>query len=882
MCAAAQQPEAADPRYTALAERLISASGDTARAALIAASSELANPKLVQAVKQLADRVYDRRDFEHAAPTYGVCVWVARQTGDRPGEGACGLNRGISLAALFRMEEAVTQYQQALAVYEALDSRSDIAGTLNSLGIALLNSGKASAALPHEERALAMAEQLQDPIAIARSSLNLGNVYHALGRYRDALRSEERALQLIRDRPGFARQVGLVLNNIASIYFDQHETELALRYHQQALAVKEKANSAPGEIASSVENIGTDLVRLRRPQEAIPYLERALGLTEGPGELRGRALALYNYGDALYQLKRPAEAREKLNAAVEAAARLGNEGLKAEIQILLAELDNNDGRYDEALALVQPGIEYGRRESDPLVLGRADEVAGVALRGLGRLPEAEAAAAEAIRAAEQQRRELPAEGQALARFLGGQAAFYQLMVQIQLDRHRPDLALAWAERSKARVLLDVLQSGGTAVTKALSAPEQKEEAERAERIRSLREEMVELSRRPTPDRARLAELSREMEDARTGYRAFELAMYAAHPDLKFQRAAFEPASPADLAAAIPEDGAAMLEYEFTDASASLFVITRAAAGPEIRVYALPVRKEALIADVQRFREQIANRDLGYRRLAASLYRELLRPAEEQLRGKHTLVIVPDGELWQLPFQALQTSAGRYLIEEYGVFYTPSLTVLREMERLHQAHSGPRRMLLAVNAGPTATARREAAGLRSIYGPDHVRVYAGPEADHDRVKQEAPRYQILHLAAHGVFDDRHPMDSYLVLAKDGKPEAGVLQAREMMNLNLSADMVVLSGCETGRGSFGSGEGLIGMSWTLFIAGAPATVASQWKVEAESTTDFMLAFHRSLRHESKVKAIQQAALDTMRNPQFRHPFYWAGFMLMGEGM
>jgi CHAT domain-containing protein len=245
------------------------------------------------------------------------------------------------------------------------------------------------------------------------------------------------------------------------------------------------------------------------------------------------------------------------------------------------------------------------------------------------------------------------------------------------------------------------------------------------------------------------------------------------------------------------------------------------------------------------------------------------------------VIVPDAELWQLPFQALESGPGRYVVQDFAVFYTPSLTVLHEMQKLHQAHSQANTTLLAVDAARLPAVSREISGLRDVYGASNVRIYSGSDADHDRIKREAPNYRILHLAAHGVFEDRHPMDSYLMLAKAGKPESGMLQAREMMGMNLHADMVVLSGCETGRGTFGSGEGLIGMSWALFIAGAPATVASQWKVEAESTTDFMLDFHRNLRRTNKAKAIQQAALHVMQNPQFRHPFYWSGFTLMGEG-
>ena len=285
--------------------------------------------------------------------------------------------------------------------------------------------------------------------------------------------------------------------------------------------------------------------------------------------------------------------------------------------------------------------------------------------------------------------------------------------------------------------------------------------------------------------------------------------------------------------------------------------------------------------MKRYREQVATRDLDYRKLAASLYRELIQPAAEQLRGKTTLVIAPDGFLWQLPFQALQPEPDRYLLQDRAIFYTPSLSVLHEMQKLHRDRKPDLPRLLAVDATQLPAARREVDGLRRLYGQARVQVFTAAEADQDRIRKEAPNYDLLHLTAHGVFQDRSPMNSYLVLAKAGKPEAGVLEAREMMDLNLHADMVVLSGCETGRGNTDGSEGMIGMAWALFVAGSPSTVASQWKVESESTTQLMLGFHRNLKRSTKAKALQLAALDVMKNPGYRHPFYWSGFVLMGQG-
>jgi CHAT domain-containing protein len=111
----------------------------------------------------------------------------------------------------------------------------------------------------------------------------------------------------------------------------------------------------------------------------------------------------------------------------------------------------------------------------------------------------------------------------------------------------------------------------------------------------------------------------------------------------------------------------------------------------------------------------------------------------------------------------------------------------------------------------------------------------------------------------------------------------------MKLNLHADVTVLASCETARGRIGAGEGVIGLAWAFFLAGSPRTVVSLWKVDAESTTDLMLAFHRQLRtgltrtpgHPGAAAGLRAASLSLMRDPRYRHPFYWAGFLVIGDG-
>jgi CHAT domain-containing protein len=131
-----------------------------------------------------------------------------------------------------------------------------------------------------------------------------------------------------------------------------------------------------------------------------------------------------------------------------------------------------------------------------------------------------------------------------------------------------------------------------------------------------------------------------------------------------------------------------------------------------------------------------------------------------------------------------------------------------------------------------------------------------------------------------------MYSQVVMAQgDDTKEDGLLEAWEIMKLNLQADLVVLSGCETGRGRVGAGEGMIGLTWALFVAGCPTTVVTQWKVESKSTTELMVEFHRQLKARPSgvgaAKALRQSALRQMRSDNYWHPFYWASFVVIGDG-
>jgi CHAT domain-containing protein len=500
------------------------------------------------------------------------------------------------------------------------------------------------------------------------------------------------------------------------------------------------------------------------------------------------------------------------------------------------------------------------------------------------------------------------------RFMEGRVLPYQEMISLLIAAGNTNEAFSLAERSKGRVLLDVLQGDKINLSKTMTAQEQTEQQRLNNELVSVNAQIAAESNRAKPSQERLADLREDLEKARLSYAAFRNQLYIAHPNLKTQRGETQPLTLDEATNLLPDEKTGLLEYVVTPDRTYLFVVRKGApkASPaELKVYPIEIGQKELEQQVDAYRQKIARADLDFRSSAQALYDLLLKPARAQLKGSTSLVIVPDSVLWDLPFQTLQSSVQRYLIEDQAISYAASLTVLREIIKSHKLPrtSGSPMTLLAFGnpivskqtadrvktvfmdeaLEPLPEAERQVTELAKLHGAQ-ARAYTGAQAREDRAKAEAPGFRVLQFATHGVLNSASPMYSHLVLSpSDDAKEDGLLEAWEIMNLDLHADMVVLAACETARGRVGAGEGMIGMSWAFFVAGSPTTVASQWKVESASTTELMLAFHRNLKSHldakgtqlSKARALQLASLKLLRSPEYRHPFYWAGFVLVGDG-
>jgi CHAT domain-containing protein len=244
--------------------------------------------------------------------------------------------------------------------------------------------------------------------------------------------------------------------------------------------------------------------------------------------------------------------------------------------------------------------------------------------------------------------------------------------------------------------------------------------------------------------------------------------------------------------------------------------------------------------------------------------------------------------------------GEFLIQKHAVFYAPSLAFLVWRSKHRQDHGAERQLLALANpaiSSATATqararirgealgalpeAEREVRELSSIYGRSHATLRIGAAATEKEFKRAAGRYRILHLATHGMYDDTDPMYSHLVLARSaGDDNDGLLEAREIVDLDLHADLAVLSACATGRAVARGGEGMIGLSWAFLGAGCPAAVVSMWSVESAATARLMVDFHRRLvRGDSPPEALRRAEVSLMTSRRYHHPYYWAPFVVVG---
>jgi CHAT domain-containing protein/Tfp pilus assembly protein PilF len=824
------------------------------------------------------------------------------------GELARTLNeQGMRIDEQGDFQRALEIFDLALRFIEQANFKPGIIRVLNNIGDTGRRLGDYTEALRYLQKSLTLAREIDDRELVGIAQVNIGNLYFLRGNYAAALDSFNQGLQ-IGEALNNKVITGNSLNNISNIYNVQGNYQLALEYLKKSLPIKEELGNKVG-LARALNNIGEVNARQGDYAQALEYYRRSLALKEEAGDRADQAPTYNNIGMVRREQGSYPEALENFNRALNISETVGDRSTMIDSLYAIALVEKLQGSYQQSLKTAERATALARPLNDPESLWELSTLMGEDYRGLNQPDRARQSFEESIAVIEALRSQVAGGEQEQQRYFEKKISPYQEMLKLLVSEDRGAEAFAYAERAKARVLLDVLQSGRVNITKAMRPEEQAQERKLMSEMAALNAQTVREESRPQPDASRLADLRTRLQKARLEREAFEANLYAAHPDLKGKRGQAQPIKLEETRELLTDNRTALLEFGLTEGGVYLFVLTKNNQSVELKTYRLKTTAQDLAASAEAFRRSLAERNLDFRAKARALYDALLAPAEKQLEGKTSLVIVPDGMLWNLPFQALRSPKEKYLIEDYAVSYAPSLTVLREMTaraRPNRSASAKNDSLLLAFGNPTVgkqtnervkytlmdsglpqlpEAEKQVRMLAQVYGPSRSEVYTGAAASEDKAKAEAGRFRILQFATHAVLNDSNPLYSYVVLSQPANnTEDGLLEAWEMMNLDLNADMVVLSACETARGRIGAGEGVIGMTWALFVAGSPTTVVSQWKVESASTTELMLEFHRALRapnaSTSKAQAMQAAALKLLRSNDYQHPFYWAGFVIIGD--
>jgi CHAT domain-containing protein len=291
-----------------------------------------------------------------------------------------------------------------------------------------------------------------------------------------------------------------------------------------------------------------------------------------------------------------------------------------------------------------------------------------------------------------------------------------------------------------------------------------------------------------------------------------------------------------------------------------------------------------------------------------------------------VIFMPQGSLFLVPFAALQDPQGKYLIEQHTIITAPSIQVLESTQKLRQQVQQAGRQQALVVGNPTMPlqlrqlpgAQREAEAIAPLFRTQPI---LGAQATKAAIVQQMPNARWIHLATHGILDDQQGLGSAIALAPNGTGETndGLLTADEIFNLKLNAELVVLSACDTGQGRI-TGDGVLGLSRSLITAGVPSVIVSLWAVNDDSTSHLMKQFYTNLStgKMGKAAALRQAQIAMIKGkPQSQssvdragqvtdpnrsnfeititsdgtsttitrnlsHPFYWAPFILIGNGL
>jgi CHAT domain-containing protein len=885
-------------RLRAEADHLLAqASAETSKEAgvryekALAAWHEIGDPlEEAATLGRLSDALSRQGDLRQALARAQEALALWKTVGDRRGEAAALDKVGLAHSEVGEQRRALEFLEQALALRRADGDLWGQAETFNDIAVARGALGELPEAVARYTDALKFAQAVGDQFGAAMILKNRATDYIGLGETERALVDFHDALVRFRAM-GKRREEGVTLYVIGNIDLDRNDAPEALEHYGLALGLLREAGDKRFE-AFTLNHMGLARLAARAPGAALPDFELAQALLHACGDRRGEAMVLANIGRALLDKGDAVEARDRLRKA-------------------LVEVQASGDRVHETLTL--------------LYLARAD-------RALGDLEASRGRIEEALRLTESLRGSIPGVGER-ASFMARTRDRYDLLIDVLMDLHAKRPGEGWdaealraSERAKARSLVELLAEAHIdlreGIDENLLAEERSVEAKLETRRRDEQQRLAGgASPEPSGSSPRaLDALLAEYEDVQGRLRAAS-PRYAA-----LSRP--QPLSLKEIREQVLDRHTLLLEYALGEERSFVW----AATSDTLTSHELPKRAVIEAAARRLYAAWSAGNAVDESeagRRARTLSRMLLGPVADQL-GDKRLAIVAEGALLYLPFAALPSPRGGAsavpLVVTHEVVSLPSATTLAVLRREASGRSGPglRVAVLAdpvfdrrdprvlggsASGGPApnmandaltrsmketglqrlerlGASRREAQAISALAGPGQSFVALDFQASRAAAMSAAvSSARVVHFASHGLLNGRHPELSGVVLSlvdERGHPKDGFLQTRDVYKLRLSADLVVLSACQTALGKEVRGEGLLGLARGFMYAGAPRIVASLWQVPDRATSELMKHFYEAVLQKGlrPAAALRAAQIAIRREKRWKSPYSWAAFTLLGD--
>jgi CHAT domain-containing protein/Tfp pilus assembly protein PilF len=790
-----------------------------------------------------------------------------------------------------------------------------LAITFNNIGLTKKVQGHYEEARNYLKEALELCKKANQSEELSTILNNLGLVYDAQGNYDKAIQFYFESLQVDKNSNHFTQ-----LNNLGLIYNFQGKYQEAIKFMDQALQSARNAGS-PLNIATATQNLGLIYSDMGNGEKALEYYQEALDIFKKLQNRDGMASALANLIVLCSENNDDYNALSYSDNAISMIDSLNDPNIVLTIINNVTLAYSKFGKLEKFLSYFDKLLSLIDKVENPLILGNLLLNVGTIYSYLEKLDKSEEYFDKSLKILDDARHyfgDVESRQHFSLKFNDYYSAYFDIL--FKLSNFSKAYVISEANRSKTLNELiiesksDFTSDGDSnivakdretdyslkLISRQISHTNNNEESER---LKALQDSLYNIK----------MVIKEQLKHASPKYSAIK------YP---------EPINVEEIKNELDE-GTALLSYKAGLSNFYVSVITKNSF-EIVKLDSVDIIKE----DVNAFYNSIIS---GKREISKSfikrnrtLYDKLLAPVEKIIGGKSTLLIIPDGTLYYLPFEALLTkditetdldkisnfdfSSLPHMIKDYDISYLPSATMLK-IFKLYNGPEAPKDFICfadpvfasenetgispnneigeikkTLRSGKeyTELERLQATGVEAdeisrLFNSESVTVYKREAANEDNLKKEdLSQYKYLHFATHGLINESKPQFSKLALSYDlASEEDGFLDVREIFELKLNAEMVVLSACETGLGKEVKGEGIIGLTRAFIVAGAKRVVVSLWSVSDESTKDLMIDFYKSINSGmSKSSALREAKLKMINSVKYSHPYYWAPFVMFGE--